>query len=209
MTFFLVHSKLNGQEINGQDITKIKYQITTSPMQFVLNEYSLKIERFINNHSIGLKFGYRPSRNKLHEINQGLEYFMQNYWNYLYNAYSIELNSKYYLKKKKNYFIDFSIFYRHWWFDNKYCEYYNEKGYFIKGIRTENQEVYGLKTQLGKTIYFKSGHLIKPLFDIYCGIGVRYKMCKFNLVTSSYNDTEYKNYLSPSIHFGVNFGFGL
>jgi hypothetical protein len=140
------------------------------------------------------------------------DYLDQNFWNPLYNAITIGLNSKYYLTPKKHLFYEAHLFYRHWWFNNKDCEYDNVEGYQFDGIRTERQNVLGLKALFGSSFKINLNSKVKPIFDLYCGIGVRYKNYRFKTYNGTVGDT-YVNYWKdkgsiwkPSIHLGLKIG---
>jgi len=195
----------------GQDTTLIKYRITTSPLQYIFNNYSLAFEKTYKRHTYGLELGYRFNRshkinNELHNYSYDLNYNLQNFFNYLYNAYSVSLNSKYYFKNNR--FIELNIFYRYWWFTNKYCEFYDEHYNFTKGVKTEKQNVYGIKFLYGKSFNIKSSGKIKPIIDLYCGIGLRYKNCEYKIVSSQIENIDFENIYLPSFHLGIKMGIG-
>ncbi len=107
----------------GQDTCRNDYRIKTLPFQYIFNDYSFTFEKAINlRRTIGLTLGFRPSTKNEAEISSwGLfgSYTLQNFWNPLYNALTVGLNSKCYFSKTNKMFIDGNLFYRLWWFDKK------------------------------------------------------------------------------------------
>ena len=164
-------------------------------------------------------FSYRPSTQKEGEIRGitglGGSYSSQNFWNHLYEAVTIGLNSKYFLSEKRTFFLEANIFFRHWWFDNKYGKFDNVEGYRFDGLRTERQNVYGLKLYIGHSFSIKSEQKVKPIFDLYSGIGVRYKEYEFETYNGTVLDVyhNYKkdigNYWTPTLHLGVKIGLSI
>jgi len=142
-------------------------------------------------------------------------YANQNFFNPLYNAFTIGINSKNYFSKYNNLYIDGNIFYRFWWFDKKNCSYNNVEDEVWSGIRTERQNVYGIKLLIGNTFQIRTNIKIKPIIDLYCGVGLRYKTCRFETINGTFFNSlflpyklETENYWAPSVHFGLNVGFG-
>ena len=204
---------------NAQDTCRLDYRITTIPFQYLFNDYAFTFEKvYSNRRTLGLTLGFRPStKNEGELITYGMagNYSFGNYFNPFYNAFTIGLNSKYYYSKYNNRFIEGNIFYRFWWFDKKNCYSTNVEEGVWSGIRTERQNVYGMKILFGKTITIRTNIKIKPIIDIYYGVGLRYKTCRFetfNATLEHYyfipNILEIKSYLSPSIHFGLRVGLG-
>ncbi len=172
---------------------------------------------------MGLSLGFRPSTKNggnLVFLPHGLigGYTLQNFWNPLYNAFTIGLNSKYYFSKfnNDNRFIEGVLYYRFWWFNNKNCTYKNIEDGSWSGVRTERQNVYGLKILLGNTFGFKQNRKTNRMIDLYYGIGLRYKRCKFETINGTFDEylflpykLDIENFLLPSLHLGLRFGLGL
>jgi hypothetical protein len=202
----------------GQDSTGVKYRITVTPTQFVLLDFPLTIERVFKRHTIGLTIAYRPSIKNSGKIGggngNGGVYKDRNFLNPFYNAITIGFNSKYYFNTKKNLFLDANVFYRYWWFDKKDIEYDGEKDDF-KGIRSERQQVVGFKLLFGRSFQLKTKSKVKPIVDLYCGAGMRYKTYVFETFDGTINDTYYTYYKEemrgwlPSIQAGVKLGVGI
>jgi hypothetical protein len=206
---------------NGQDTCRSNYRITTIPFQYLFNDYSFTFEKvYSNRRTLGLTLGFRPSTKNggdldFHTMGLMGYYQDQNFWNPLYNAITIGINSKHYFSKYNNRFIEGNIFYRLWWFDNKNCSYNNVEDESWSGIRTERQNVYGLKLLFGNSIIIRTKIKIKPIIDIYYGVGLRYKTCKFETFNGTFDkllflpyNLETKNYWAPSVHLGLRVGLG-
>jgi len=177
---------------NGQDTCRLNYRITTIPFQYLFNDYSFTFEKvYSNRRTLGLTLGFKPSTQNEGEITtHGIlgNYSFENYFNPFYNAITIGLNSKYYFSKYNNLFVDGNIFYGLWWFDKKNCSYNNIEDDVWSGIRTEKQNVYGLKLLLGNTFQIRTNIKIKPIIDLYCGVGFRYKTCKFETFNGTFGN---------------------
>jgi len=206
---------------NAQDTCRLKYRITTIPFQYLFNDYNLTFEKAVSNRrTLGLTLGFKPSTKNggdLEFSTHGLMgyYQYQNFWNPLYNAFTVGINSKYYFSKYNNRFIEGNIFYRLWWFDKKNCSYNNIEDESWSGNRTERQNVYGMKLLFGKSYQIKTNIKIKPVIDIYWGVGLRYKTCRYETINGTFDNLlflpyklETENFLAPSIHFGLKMGFG-
>lgn len=201
----------------GQDIQKRNYRVMITPSQFIFNDYSISAEKFFGRHTIGLTLGYRPSTKSGGEIHGGSGTFGyyedQNMWNDLYEAATIGLNSKYYFGKKNRYFTDFCLFYRNWWFENKYAKYDNIEGYRFDGLRTEEQNVYGLKLLLGYSTYIFKGNRNSIVMDFYAGIGFRNRDFSFKTFDGFVNDihhdffNESRSQLSVGPQGGLKIGY--
>ena len=207
----------------GQDTCRLNYRITTIPFQYLFNDYSFTFEKvYSNRRTLGLTLGFRPSTQSggnLDFIPHGLigGYSNQNFWNPLDNAITIGLNSKYYFSKYNNLFFEGNIFYRLWWFDKKNITYNDVENLdeSWSGIRTERQNVYGLKLLFGNSFQIRTNIKIKPIIDLYCGVGLRYKTCRFETINGTFYNSlflpyklETENYWAPSVHFGLKVGFG-
>jgi len=204
----------------GQDSTRVKFKIMTQPTQFLSNDFPLIFEKVFKRSALGLTIAYRPSTQnsgKIKSYGYGLAgiYWYQNFTNDLYNAVTVGVNSKYFIVKKYNLFIEAHLFYRYWWFNNKYAEFDNMEGYRFKATRTERQNVYGLKILFGNSFQFKTKSKIKPIIDLYCGFGVRYKTWKFETFNGTIRDDYYTykketgNYWMPTLQGGLKIGIGM
>ena len=210
----------------GQDSNSVNYSISTNISQYLFLDFPVTFEKYYNRHTIGLTLSYRPSTINSAVISGGYGavlgtgYTNQNYHNYLYNAMTIGLNSKYYLTTHTNkFYIDVNVFYRYWWFDNKHATYEknveNFSEYHFDGIRSEKQNILGLKLLMGQTRVFREGHKIRPIINLYAGLGLRYKMYSFETFNGYVNDDYYAykkdawSEWTPTIEFGLNVGLAV
>lgn len=190
----------------AQDTMQVKYRITILPSQFLFYDFPLTIERVYNRTSLGVIISYRPSTQNGGEISGGhglFGYYLDNnFQNKLYNSYTVGFNTKYFLNKIKTFFLEGELFYRYWWFDNKNCYYPNVEGYRFDATRTERQNVYGFKLLLGNSMQLKTKSKVKPILDVYVGVGFRYKTYVFE----TYNGTINNIYYSYKKETGDNWG---
>jgi len=206
---------------HAQDTTlQATFRIMTIPSQFVVLDFPIVVEKIFKRHSVGLLMSYRPSTQDSGEIKGGGagiggDYIYQNFQNKMNNAVTVGLNTKYYMPQWYNLFFEADVFYRYWWFENKDCYYENVEGYRFNGIRTEHQNVYGLKTLIGRSFELKSNAKVKFLLDIYGGIGIRYRDYVYETVDGMVNE-QYYPYLketgsdvTPSLQFGIKVGVGI
>ena len=220
--FFLIGMflVLSTHSLLAQEIKIIKYRIMTIPTQFVVNDYNLGVERVFKRNTLGFQLGFRPATQfsgEVKSIIHGLygDYSNQNFVNKLYNGFTFGLNSKYYLTSQNRFYVEALIFYRYWWFNNKNC-YLNsvEEGSF-SGTRTESQNVFGLKVLFGRSFQIRTSFKLKPILDLYCGVGVRYKSYVFDTYNGTVGDIYYTynqeayQYWVPSIQGGIKIGVGL
>ncbi|MEO6903409.1 MAG: hypothetical protein ABI315_09655 [Bacteroidia bacterium] len=203
----------------GQDSTEVKFRITTTPIQLFFYDFPLNFEKSFKKYTVGVIASYRLSTRNSGRVSGGAGllggYRTQNFWNPLYNAFTIGLNSKYYFVKEKHDFIESILFYRYWWFNNKDCEYDNVEGYNFQGTRTERQDIFGLKLLYGHSFTIKIKSNVKPIIDLYVGLGLRYITYKFETVNGKVKDIYYDykqdigNSWAPTFHFGLKLGLGI
>lgn len=192
----------------GQDTLKRNYRVLITPSQFVFNDYSIVVEKFFGRRSLGLTIGYKPSTKAGGEIlgvGHGLfgVYEDQNMWNGLYNAATISLNSKYYFGKKSRFFGDVCLFYRNWWFENKYARYDNDEGYRFDGLRSEKQDVYGVKLLVGYSTFMIKRNINSMVIDFYVGIGLRNKSVWFKTLEGLVYETYHENFNEKRNSFSI------
>jgi len=179
----------------AQDTTQIGLKIMILPTQFLFLDFPLTIEKVFKRETLGLTVSYRPSPQSSGEIRGGhglFGYYLdQSFRNSMYNCFTVGLNSKYFLSKRKKLFLDANLFYRYWWFDNKNCHYDNVEGYRFNATRTENQNEYGFKLLFGNSFQIKTKSKVKPIIDLYCGLGLRYITYVFETFNGTINETYY------------------
>lgn len=210
----LAHSSM------AQDTTlQARFRIMTTPTEFIGLNFPLTIEKIVGRHAFALTLAYRPSTQSSGEVQGGKGsmggYDIQNFTNYLYNAVTIGIGTKYYIPQWYNFFFETDVFYRHWWFDDKYASYPNVEGYRFNGRRTESQNVYGIKLLGGRSFEIKSNSRIKFVVDIYAGLGLRYRTHVYETFDGTVNDTYYLylketgNDFYPTPQFGLKVGMGI
>lgn len=193
--------------LSGQDTLNRHYRILITPSQFIFNDYSISAEKFFKGRTIGITLGYKPSTKSGGEISGGHGllgiYKDQNMWNGLYEAVTFGINSKYYFKRNKRFFGDLALFYRYWWFEKKYAKFDNVEGYRFDGLRTEQQNVVGMKLLAGYSTYILKGNKGSIIIDFYVGIGLRYKSLWFRTYDGFIYKTYHDFYSERSNHFSV------
>jgi len=193
------------------------YRILTTPTQYIFNDYPLSFEKIRNRQTFGITGSFKLSTKAGGEVRStgsGMfgGYSSDNMRNDLYNGYTIMLNSKFYPGKGKSFFVEGILFYRRFWFDNKYAKFDNVEGYSFEGIRTERQNVYGFQLQCGFSFYILRSRRTHPMIEIYAGMGACYKEAKFETEKGIINDVyyDYKKELyfswSPSFNAGIKVG---
>lgn len=210
----------------SQDTSQIKFKITTCPTKFLFIDFPITFEKVFTRKTLGLTISYRPSTEKNGKVNGGAGlagyYSDQNFWNHLYNALTLEINSKYFFTPSEKLYLEGIIFYRYWWFNKKYAEYDNVERIVevFNGTRTERQNVFGIKLLFGKSFLFKTKFKLKPVMDLYCGLGIRYKTYVFETFNGTVGYVYYNYYverfdnftwgdgITPSIQLGIKIGCG-
>lgn len=206
---------------HAQDTTlHATFRVMTIPSQFAVLDFPVVFEKIVKRHSIGLLLSYRPSTQNTGEIRGSASgmygaYIYETFQNELNNGVTIGVNTKYYMPQLYNLFFQCDLFYRYWWFENKDCYYNNVEGYRFDGIRTESQNVYGLKLLIGRSFELKSNAKVKFLLDIYGGLSMRYRTYVYETVDGKVNDQYYPYFretgsnFTPSLQLGIKVGIGI
>lgn len=193
---------------------KVKWRFSTDPTHLLVNNFGLRAERQIKNKTIGLYFGVKVASKETAKRSIGNHvgsgYTFGNFFNQVNNGITIGLVNRYYIKDPIIGFLDFTVFYRHWWINDKYIEFDSRKQF--KGIRRERQDIYGFKFLVGETIPFRNQGKYRPYIDVAAGVGVRLKTGVFetfngekNGQSFTYNQTGLVEWW-PSLHLSVCFG---
>ncbi|GAL86679.1 hypothetical protein MYP_3909 [Sporocytophaga myxococcoides] len=195
------------------------FRIFTTPTQYIFKDYPITFEKIHNRHTFGITGSFRSSTKSGGEARatgSGMfgGYSSDNMRNYLYNAYTIMLNSKFYPGKGRSFFVEGVLFYRRFWFDNKYVKFEDMGGkYSFEGTRTERQNQYGFRLQCGFTFYILKSRKTHPIFEIYAGMGPSYKETTYitenGMINEAYYDykKEFRTSWSPIFNAGVKVGF--
>ncbi len=211
----LVFALIYSFNIFAQDSTKKSIRISVLPTQFLFTDFPIIFEYAIGKFTFGISPSIKFSTQNSGEVanvvhGQFGHYTFQNMFNKHYNAFTISLNSKYYFREKDRVYFETVLFYRHWWFDKKFASFDNVEGYSFAGLRTEHQNVFGIKLLLGKTFVLWEKSKIHPIIDCYFGIGCRYKMYDFETLDNNFNviDVYKGSYWWPvSPQMGIKLGF--
>lgn len=193
---------------------KVKWRFSTDPTHLLVNNFGLRAERQIKNKTFGLYFGVKVASKKTAELSGGNHvgsgYTFGNFSNPVNNGITIGLVNRYYIKDPIIGFLDFTVFYRHWWINDKYIEFDSREQF--KGYRRERQDIYGFKFLMGETIPFLNQGIYRPYVDVAAGVGVRLKTGVFetfngekNGQSFTYNQTGLVEWW-PSLHLSVCFG---
>lgn len=202
-------------KIFSQDSTRKSIRISVLPTQFIFTDFPVIFEYATGKFTFGISPSVKFSTQNSGEIIGGGSgaagyYTDQNMYNKLYDALTISLNSKYYFREKDRVYFETILFYRHWWFDKKFAKYDNVEGYSFNELRTEHQNIFGIKLLMGKTFVLWENSKLHPIIDCYFGVGCRYKMYDFETLDNILNviDTYKGSYWWPiSPQLGIKLGF--
>jgi hypothetical protein len=166
----------------------------------------------------GIILGYRPSTQDSGLVKSGGSGmhggYGHNYLNRLYRGYTFGIYQKTYLNGTLDFFIETDLFYRNWNFKNKPAEFRNAEGYEFNGVRTESQDVYGLKLVAGKTFMLTSKPRKANMYlDAFIGAGFRYQEMTYETFNGFVGETYYSYkmdrfyYSWPTPQLGVKIGW--
>ncbi len=171
-------------------VHKSRWLIQFKPLQTIFVEFPVFVEYNYGRYGFGIELAYRPAyKSELpliqYEYIERLweNYRALNYFNPLQNAVTVGTFHKTYFDSWNATHIKLHFFYRHWWFNEKETEYNdhvrengrNVQGYQFKGVRTENQDIYGLKSTFGGTFSIRTKLKHEVVLEPYVGLGYRYK----------------------------------
>lgn len=190
------------------------------PTQLIFPEILLTYEHFLNNKfSLSYSLGYKipvGKGDKFEPFGTGLfaKYEFQYMFNKFSNAIYFSVAPSYFLDNNRRYYIQCELFNRFYWFDKKQLSFDNEETYSYNSIRTERNNVTGLKFLVGNN---KKLSVSKSLFlnvKIYGGIGLRYKIFHYESLNNDISvDKTFHTYIeesggrfAPSFHLGFKIG---
>ena len=190
------------------------------PTEFVLLNFEVNAAIGNKKARYGIILSYRPSTQDSGLVKSAgtgaAGGYGQPHFNKLYNSYTVGFYQKSYLNKDLDLFFETDIFYRNWRFKNKQARFENVEGYRFNGMRTENEDVYGLKLLIGKTFMLtRKESLVKCYLDLYGGLGIRHQRQTFETHAGYVNDIYYDykkerfQYIQPSVQGGVKLGLML
>ena len=197
-----------------------KYTLSTQPLQFLFKELPIVFQRNYKNASIGMLLAYRfdskLSRNPAPLVSYYLE--ESRYAAPRYKAITIGLSGKYYLWKGEMKFIEGQIFYRNWWFRDRYYEEII-KTQITYAIASYDAEVWGGKILVGETINFSKNKKSNFVLTYFLGIGLRQSWYSergiqshgSTLFSSRSGYTEYNSHVKTNItvspQLGISIGY--
>lgn len=196
-----------------------KYSITTQPLQFLCRDVAITFERIFKRNTLGVTAAYRfdsdLDRNPLGDV----EYWAgrnQAFACPRFNGVTFAINSKYYFTKSSRMYFDAQLFYRFWWYNDRfsYTPYKGSSTGYDYNSSVRNHVV-GLKLLWGKSYIPKKTRKINPVFIWYIGVGIRKKImneygekCKTSFSGNSpyYPFSENSSEWTPTTHAGFNLG---
>jgi len=198
---------------------KRAWEFTTDLVQLSFLNINVGVDRRLNKHSFGVFAAYRPSLKQSGTVQAttgfGGDYFSQNSWNWLYESTTIGVRYKIRPWPKRGIFWELDAFYRYWWFDRKQT-YFDNRGYF-DGLRSERQQVQGLKLLLGSRLFVNKQPQGRNrlIMEGFVGPGCRWKTIQFltheGMVGDTYRTEYMQHYNSfiPALEFGIRVGLGV
>lgn len=183
-----------------------KYRITLQPLQLLVHEASINVERLWGRRSFGILAAYKPKGGR--EFTPDV--YDDTYPGDEFKGITLGVNSKYYFSKTKRWFYEGQLFYRDWLRTYDYA-HYNTQAQFIEYDMSQKFRVYGLKVLLGYSTTFVHSGRVRPLLTLYTGAGFRarqehhlqaYKVD--GVPDPAYDKKEWK--ALPSVHLGLTLG---
>jgi len=195
-----------------------------TPTQLIFPEIILTYEHFLDNKfSLSYSLGYKipVGKDTLFEpFGHGL--FANYEYQYMFNKYSnaifFSISPSYYFGQKRKYFIQCELFNRYYWFDNKHISFDNVEMYAYNSIRSEKNNITGIKVLAGTNIkrYIKNPMLLFNI-KLYAGFSIRHKSYHYENINAICNDSigneiivpfreENGTEIYPSIQFEIKIG---
>lgn len=196
-----------------------KYAISVQPLQLLSRDVPINFERIYRKSTIGFTIGYRFSsileRNPIGVV----RYFVGTDGTLTsprFNGITLGANSKLFLGKKRVYYLDGQIFYRHCWFNDRAYRTYHSRGDDYNYITSGHTNVFGAKLLFGIRKSCSNKGTIRPICYSYIGVGFRFKegnevgqmgITNYSIPTPNYQPYE-DNFQTrtPTFHLGFNFG---
>lgn len=196
----------------------LQYRVFFTPSYLIFNELRVGIDIQKNRNMLSLGFAYRPDTDGGGELDGICIGMCEDYWfqkpaNFFYKMFFTSISYKIFPKTMNHTYYEAQLFYKHWWFEDKYVKYDGNVGYGFDGLRDERENVFGLKILMGYIKYWRNDKKLKPFIDVYGGIGIRYKDMSYFTHQGTVNEVYYENYqenfsfIMPSIH--INFRTGI
>ncbi len=203
--------------------SKATYRITTPVFQDMQFYYTLTFEKVLKKKTIGASLGVKPSTQQSGEASfktgPFAPYQTSNFGNKLYSSVTIDVFMKFYFGEKQQSYLMPDVYYRLWWFDSKDCSFSGTGGtrehhydYSYDGIRSEQQQQFGLKILYGRTYKLNKDGKIRPILEPNAGVGLFVRSYKFQTYQGTVNNVYYDYHqevdigLYPSLHLNLNIG---
>lgn len=201
---------------------KRAWEITTDLVQLSFLNINVGVDWRLNKHSFGVSAAYRPSLKRSGSVQAvimglGGDYFSQNSWNWLYESATIGVRYKIRPWPTRGIFWELDAFYRYWWFDQKRSYFDNVESYNFDGLRSERQQVQGIKLLLGSRLFVNKQpqRRNRLILEGFVGPSCRWKTIQFTthegMVSDSYRTdyTQLYNFFIPAVEFGIRVGLGV
>ncbi|MES2480242.1 MAG: hypothetical protein V4561_14225 [Bacteroidota bacterium] len=196
-----------------------KYSVSFQPLQLLCRDLPITFERILNRGTFGFTLGYRFDSKA--DVNPAgiVRYWVGSDFEFTsprYKGVTLGINSKYSLGKERIYYVEGQLFYRHWWFKDRYYRTTFSGGDNYNYITSEESNVLGLKLLLGMKKTLKKKGKVRPFLCGFFGIGYRIKtknevglsgITNYSIQTPRYfpyKEESTKNL--PSVHVGINLG---
>lgn len=197
-----------------------KFSVAAQPMQILFGEIPVSLSRNYLRHSFGLQLAYRIGGLSLDNAVGYYIGYKNRYLTAMSKAATIGLSSRYYTSSKRRGYWEAQIFFRRWWFRNKFYEAGHPKDRY-RNISSLDMEVWGAKILYGKTVYYKTKNRNDFFVNCYIGLGFRrYWSIEKGLKSEFYNGSgswsryfEFSEFngdkilVSPQLGFSVGFDF--
>ena len=191
------------------------WRFSTNPTQYFFSGFNVSVERVQGRSLWGLDLSYRPAYCSGCEVKgaSGLwgSYLLQNFWNHNYQAFTLSLYPKFYFQNLSGYF-SLQPYWRHWWFNRKPTDWDNIEGHSFSGVRSERQDVMGIRILFGSTSLKRKLGNSTFFIDASAGPGIFISQGRFRTYQgfvdgNSYPYHEEKRYSGMlSIHFRLQLG---
>lgn len=207
--------------VTGQNLPIGKYTLFFKPLQLLVQEVPISIEKSVNNNAFGLLLGYRFT-SKWDQNTNGIFYNNNtkgqkvHYSVSDFQAITIGATFRHYFREKSQglYSFNTELFYRHWWDNGE--EILNFGG--MKDVVVtfkDRTNVYGLKFVASHISQLSKKGRIRMVLDKYVGVSVRYRKNEFSesgfpsstIYSYGYNQIPAKDNLVGGFHLGISLGF--
>lgn len=215
--------RLSAQDDNQQRNEFLRSAFYISPTQLIFPEILVTYEHLLNNKfSLSYSLGYKipiGKGNKFEPFGDGA--FAAYEYQYLFNKFSnavyISIAPSYFLGEKRKYFIQCELFNRFYLLERKQLSFDNVETYRYNSIRSERNNVTGLKILFGRNKSFNFSKSLVLNIKLFSGLGLRCKIYHYenvnNIETDSGNneiiipyEEENGTMITPSFHLGAKIG---